>query len=61
MSITLYHIETDTIKASITQDKYCNGFNLIIYTHDRQVIKKGYYMSMKSAKQALNRFVKKEG
>ena len=61
MSITLYQYKTDNIYACIRQEKGSNLYHLIIANKYGQTIKQGYYMSMKSAKQALNRFIKKEG
>jgi hypothetical protein len=61
MSITLYHIETKSIIASITQDKYTSCFSLVIYDHNMQVIKKSCYLSFKAAKQAIKRYLQKEG
>ena len=61
MSITLYQLKTENYNAIIRQDKGNKGYTLIIANVYGQTVKKGYYMTMKSAKQALKGFMKREG
>lgn len=61
MSITLYQYKTDNIYACIRQEKCSNLYYLIIANKYGQTIKQGYYMSMKTAKQTLKRYLQKEG
>ena len=59
MSITLYQYKTDNITAIIRQEKGSNSYHLIIASKYGQTMKQGYYISMKTAKQALKRYLQK--
>lgn len=62
MSIVLYSMKTEKDDyISIRQEKGSNLYHLIIANKYGQTIKQGYYMSMKTAKQTLKRYLQKEG
>lgn len=64
-----YTIETRTdkkLESVIAQEKYCNGYIAMVYmTNDKHVINtcdiilKGRYTSLKSARAAVNRAIKR--